>query len=247
MLPASLMLTAYSFASTALWVDCNSEPSWYLFDALSQCTLQVRMLETCRGFHHKRAGEFELILPVTSTGQIGQCLKCSCLWVTSPPARRLFERLSASNLRPVYPGTPWYDCTLLIFVACTWLVPPYIPMSLSLFVYYTTWYILYTWYMIGTTIHSYLHSYIHFILCLFVLCLSDFIVAQSLDDDSCCPGAWWLWPKALGHDAGTTTAAAVGGDRLRFSHHKSQQIAYWKIGGPGCTWIDSYRFQEMQY
>lgn len=134
------------------WVDCNSEPSWYRFDALSRCTLQVRMLETCRGFHHKGGAEFELILPVTSTGQIGQCLKCSSLWATSPPARRLFERLSASNLRPVYPGTSWYACTLLIFVvACTWLVPLYIPI-----------YILYTFYT------------------LFVcLCLSEFIVAPA--------------------------------------------------------------------
>ena len=82
---------------------------------------------------------------------------------TSPPARRLFERLSASNLRPVYPGTPWYDCTLLIFVvACTWLVPLYI-----LYTFYIHFiYILYTFYT------------------LFVcLCLSEFIVA---------PAAWTM-------------------------------------------------------
>lgn len=68
-------------------------------------------------------------------------------------------------------------------------------------------------YMIGTTIHS----YIHFIYILYFVCLSlSFRIHRrscSLDDSGR-PGAWWLWPKALGHDAGTT-AAAVGGDRLR--------------------------------
>ena len=138
---------------------------------------------------------------------------------------------------------PWDSLVRLYFVdLCSlYMIGTTTCLSLSLFVYYTTCNILYTWYMIGTTIHSYFHSYIYIpIYILYFVCLSFvFQTSSSLKAWTMtvvAPGPWWLWPKALGHDAGTTTAAAVGGDRLRFSHHKmSQQIAYWKIGGPGCT------------
>ena len=145
------------------------------------------MLETCRGFHHKRAGEFELILPVTSTGQISQCLKCSCLWATSPYFSPCEAIVRAAFSIKFEAGLPWDSLVRLYFV----------DLCCSL-------------YMIGTTIH--------FIYILYFVCLSlSFRIHRrscSLDDDSGRPGAWWLWPKALGHDAGTT-AAAVGGDRLR--------------------------------
>ena len=156
------------------------------------------MLETCRGFHHKRAGEFELILPVTSTGQISQCLKCSCLWATSPYFSPCEAIVRAAFSIKFEAGLPWDSLVRLYFV----------DLCCSL-------------YMIGTTIHFIyiLYTfYIHFIYILYFVCLSlSFRIHRrscSLDDDSGRPGAWWLWPKALGHDAGTT-AAAVGGDRLR--------------------------------
>ena len=121
------------------------------------------MLETCRGFHHKRAGEFELILPVTSTGQISQCLKCSCLWATSPYFSPCEAIVRAAFSIKFEAGLPWDSLVRLYFV----------DLCCSL-------------YMIGTTIHSNIHFIyiLYTFYTLFVcLCLSEFIVA---------PAAWTM-------------------------------------------------------